>query len=77
MGLKLHRVKALPNMVINIYCKLKKASYNIFFHQSSNGEISLQGSRLRRPSMLYTRYFGFGREFRLTMRSEGRDFYFC
>ena len=28
-------------MVINIYCKLKKASYNIFFHQSSNGEISL------------------------------------
>ena len=37
----------------------------------------VQGSRLRRPSMLYTRYFGFGREFRLTMRSEGRDFYFC
>ena len=33
-------------MVINIYCKLKKASYNIFFHQSSNGEISLYTLRL-------------------------------
>ena len=32
-------------MVINIYCKLKKASY-IFFHQSSNGEISLYTLRL-------------------------------
>ena len=33
-------------MVINIYCKLKKASCNIFFHQSSNGEISLYTLRL-------------------------------
>ena len=33
-------------IVINIYCKLKKASYNIFFHQSSNGEISLYTLRL-------------------------------
>ena len=28
-------------MVINISCKLKKASYNIFFVKSGNGEISL------------------------------------
>ena len=33
-------------MVINTYCKLKKASYNICFHQSSNGEISLYTLRL-------------------------------
>ena len=34
-----------------------------------------QGSRLRRPSMLNTRYFRFGREFRLSVRLSGRDFY--
>ena len=33
-----------------------------------------QGSRLRRPSMLNTRYFRFGREFRLSVRSSGCDF---
>ena len=37
----------------------------------------MQGSRLRRPSMLYTRYFRFGREFRLSVRPSGRDFYVC
>ena len=39
--------------------------------------LSLQGSRLRRPSMLYTQYFRFGREFRLSVRPSGRDFYVC
>ena len=34
-----------------------------------------QGSRLRRPSMLNTRYFRFGREFRLSVRPSGRNFY--
>ena len=34
-----------------------------------------QGSRLRRPSMLNTRYFRFGRKFRLSVRPSGRDFY--
>ena len=44
---------------------------------SVNPEISIQGSRLRRPSMLYTRYFRFGREFRLSVRPSVRDFYVC
>ena len=35
----------------------------------------LQGSRLRRPSILNTRYFRFGRKFRLSVRPSGRDFY--
>ena len=35
----------------------------------------LQGSRLRRPSILNTRYFRFGRKFRLSVRPLGRDFY--
>ena len=34
-----------------------------------------QGSRLRRPSILNTRYFRFGRKFRLSVRPSGRDFY--
>ena len=34
-----------------------------------------QGSRLRRPSMLNTRYFRFGRKFRLSVGPLGRDFY--
>ena len=34
-----------------------------------------QGSRLRRPSMLNTRYFRFGRKFRLSVCPSGRDFY--
>ena len=34
-----------------------------------------QGSRFRRPSMLNTRYFRFGREFRLSVRPSGHDFY--
>ena len=34
-----------------------------------------QGSRLRRPSMLNTRYFRFGRKFWLSVRPSGRDFY--
>ena len=34
----------------------------------------MQGSRLRRPSMS-TRYFRFGREFRLSMHPSGRNFY--
>ena len=29
------------------------------------------------PSMLYTQYFRFGREFRLSVRPSGRDFYVC
>ena len=37
--------------------------------------IYTQGSRLRRPSMLNTRYFRFGREFRLSVRPSGHDFY--
>ena len=43
-----NEAKNIPRhfMVINIYCKLKKASYNIFFHQSSNDEISLYTLRL-------------------------------
>ena len=35
----------------------------------------MQGSRLRRPSMLNTWYFRFGHEFRLSVRPSGRDFY--
>ena len=34
-------------MVINISCKLEKASYNIFFHQSSNDEISLHTAAIQ------------------------------
>ena len=34
-----------------------------------------QGSRLRRPSMLNTRYFRFGCKFRLSVRPSERDFY--
>ena len=34
-----------------------------------------QGSRLRRLSMLNTRYFRFGPEFRLSVRPSGCDFY--
>ena len=34
-----------------------------------------QGLRLRCPSMLNTRYFRFGREFRLSVCPLGRDFY--
>ena len=36
---------------------------------------SIQGSQLRRPSMLNTRYFRFGRKFQLSVRPSGRDFY--
>ena len=35
----------------------------------------VQGSRLRRPSILNTRYFRFGRKFRLSVRPSGRDSY--
>ena len=49
-------------------------SYRLVYHPKPLG---LQGSRLRRPSMLYTRYFRFGREFRLSVRPSGRDFYVC
>ena len=35
----------------------------------------LQGSRLRRPSMLNTLYFRFARKFRLPVCLSGRDFY--
>ena len=38
------------------------------------GSNCFQGLRLRRPSMLYTRYFRFGRKFRLSVRLSGRDF---
>ena len=34
-----------------------------------------QGSRLRRPSILNTQYFRFGRKFQLSVRPSGRDFY--
>ena len=34
------------NILWLLIYKLKKASYNIFFHQSSNGEISLYTLRL-------------------------------
>ena len=37
--------------------------------------IQYQGSRLRRPSILNTRYFRFGRKFRLSVCPSGRDFY--
>ena len=37
--------------------------------------VSTQGSRLRRPSILNTRYFRFGRKFRLSVHPSGRDFY--
>ena len=42
----LFTVPTIPVLPQHPYCKLKKASYNIFFHQSSNGEISLYTLRL-------------------------------
>ena len=34
-------------MVINISCKLEKASYNIFFIREGNGEISLHTAAIQ------------------------------
>ena len=43
--------------------------------QGQTNRRTLQGSRLRRPSILNTLYFRFGRKFRLSVHPLGRDFY--
>ena len=64
-------------------CPSQEQNTNSFKYPNDNCGLFLgslghyQGSRLRRPSRLYTRYFRFGREFRLSVCPSGRDFYVC
>ena len=58
---------------ITHYFALLNVHYTLHYFGKCN---ALQGitAGLRRPSMLYTRYFGFGCEFRLAMHPDGHDF---
>ena len=55
-----------------------KQSKSIYLNVSIDYTLTVyedQGSRLCRPSILNTWYFRFGREYRLSVRLQERDFY--
>ena len=66
------------NLFIWGFCRFQHCTDHITtggWKGRGNQYIQLQGSRLRHPSMLNTRYFRFGREFQLSVRLSGHDFY--